>query len=349
MLELVNNTLWSAGLYPGWDSSRRPQMTLVIKAGFWFSERGELTPMIHPPPIEESDRFHEASGDSSLAAACDTVPYKKGAELLVYGTACPPQQDSTVMEVSVGLRRNGEDDWLKTLRIFGPRSWHRGLTGISLGQPESLQPLPLRYEFAYGGRDPRDKMRRYGKNPVGVGYSLHSRYHSALGAPQIELTGAFLNSLTQRPEPGGFGPIPSFWEPRIHHQPDMDEGRQSMGLCPFLEGVNPAFYNTAPADQHFSQPFAGTESILLKGLLNKRGGDNTLLIHLPRVSPRIDLQKGGERKAITAQCDTLVVDADAREIHLVWRAGISHTLTDTTPGWVILEADRITDEEARKA
>jgi hypothetical protein len=349
MLELVNNTLWSAGLYPGWDRYRRPQMTLVIKAGFWFSERGELTPMKNPPPIEESDRFYEESGDSSLAAACDTVPYKNGAELLVYGTAYPPQQDSSMMEVSLGLRRNNEDYWQKSLRVFGPRSWHRGLTGVSLGRPESLEPLPLRYEFAYGGSDPRNEMQQYDKNPVGAGYSHRSRYHSALGVPQIEISSTFLRSLTQRPEPGGFGPIPTFWEPRIRHQPNMDEGRQSMGLCPFLDDVNPAFYNAAPPDQRFSETFAGTESILLKGLLNKRDGDNAVLIHLPLLSPKIDLQKGGERKAITAQCDTLVVNADAREIHLVWRAGISQSLTDTTPGWVILEEDRSSDEEASKA
>jgi hypothetical protein len=320
-------------------------MTLVIKAGFWFSERGELSPMKIPPPIEQCDRFHEESGDSSLAAACDTAPYKKGAELLVYATAYPPQQDSTVMEVSVGLRRNARDDWRKTLRVFGPRSWHRGLTGVTLGQPEPLEPLPLRYEFAYGGRDPRNEMRRYGKNPVGAGYSHHSRYHSALVAPRIEMTGSFLNALTQRPVPAGFGPIPTFWEPRIRHQPNMDEGLQSMGLCPFRDDVNPAFYNAAPVDQQFSQAFSGTESILLKGLLHKREGDNALLIQLPRVSPKIALQKGAERKAITAQCDTLVVNADAREIHLVWRVGISHALTDTTPGWVILESARSTDKE----
>jgi hypothetical protein len=346
MLELINNTLWSAGLYPGWDRSNRPQMTLVIKAGFWFSDHGELTPMKSPPSIEESDRFYDESGDGSLAAACETVPYKNGAELLVYGTAYPPRADSTVMEVGIGLRRNEDDYWRKSLRIYGPRTWKRGLVGVSLSEPGTLKPLPLRYEYAYGGRDPRNDMQRYDKNPVGAGYSHRSRYHASLSVPQIETAGTSLNALTQRPEPGGFGPLPTFWEPRTQHQPEMDEARQSVGLCPFIDAVKPAFYHAAPVDQRFSEPFVGTESILLNGLVNKGDGENAVLIHLPQVSPKIGLRKGGEWKALNVQCDTLVVNADEREMHLVWRAGIAHTLSETTPGWVILDELSPAEEEA---
>lgn len=346
MLELVNNTLWSAGLYPGWDRARCAQMTLVIKAGFWFNGRGELTSMDNPPPIEESDRFYAESGDSSLAASCDTVPYKNGSELLVFGTAHPPKKDSVVMEVSVGLRRNENDYWQKSLNVFGPRVWRRGLTGVSIGQPELLEPLPLRYEFAYGGRDPRNEIHRYEQNPVGTGYSHRSRYHSSLNVPQIESTGRSLRSLTQRPEPGGFGPIPTFWEPRVIHQPTMVEERQLMGLCPFDDDVKPAFYNAAPTDQQFTEPFVGTESILLKGFTNQGDENNAVLINLPPVSPKIRLQKESKSEEITAQCDTLVVNADEREVHMIWRAGIAHSLTDTTLGWVILDENSATREEA---
>jgi hypothetical protein len=223
VIEIVNNTTWSAGLYPGWGRQRQPQITLVIKAGFWFDDRGEVTPMKHPPVIEESERLHDDAGDSSLAAACDTVPYKESSELLLFGTAYPPQEDSTVMEVSVGIRRGEDDYWQKSLTVYGAREWRRGLTGATIGQPECLTPLPLCYEYAYGGTDPRSETTRYDKNPVGMGYSAWSRYHANLHVPQIELADSPLKRLTERPEPAGLGPIPGFWELRAQLQPKFDK------------------------------------------------------------------------------------------------------------------------------
>ena len=346
MIELVNNTTWSAGLYPGWGRQREAQITLVIKAGFWFDDRGELTPMKHPPVIEESDRFHDEAGDSSLAAACDTVPFKESSELLLFGTAHPPKQDSTVMDVSVGLRRAEDDYWQKSLSVYGVRKWRRGVTGVSIGQAECLTPLPLRYEFSYGGTDPRSDTASYDKNPVGVGYSARARYHADLRVPQIELNGSPLMGLTGRPDPAGFGPIPGFWEPRSQLQPKLDEEQQAMGLCPFLEDVVPAFYNAAPIDQRFVQPFEGNETLLLKGLMEKQNEENSVLIHLPDIKPKARLHKNNDLQWLVLTCDTLVISADERELHLVWRAGIPQSLSEKIPAWITVEADQSPDKKA---
>jgi hypothetical protein len=157
MLQLDNESHWQAALYPGLDAKRQPQTTLVVKMGYWFDARGEVTPMDQVPAIEEEDRPYDDPLTSSLAASCESVPFKQGGELLCYGMAHPVGDKTTVMEVKLGLKRGDNDPWQKSLRVFGPRKWHRRLTSTAPGEPEPLKPLPIRYEYAYGGFDPRNE------------------------------------------------------------------------------------------------------------------------------------------------------------------------------------------------
>ncbi len=343
MLELENKSLWQAALYPAWSADRRPQQTLVVKTGYWFDTRGRTTAMETVPAIEEEDRHYDDPLASSLAASCESVPFKRGGELLCYGTAQPPEPDARVMEVKIGLRHNEADFWNKSLRISGPRQWRHGLLTSGLGDPDTLQPLPLRYESAYGGRDPRNTEQCYEANPVGCGYSASSRYHSALGVPQIEIGPDYLRSPTQRLQPAGFGPLPVHWLPRSELTPELDDEAMAMGLCPFAEDLVIDFYNAAPRDQQFDRPFRGGETLFLQGLV--AGADpRGMLIKIPQVEPLAWLVSSEQDQSrLKFSCDTLVVRADERELHLIWRCAIPSSQAEQ--GWVVITPPRSDEPE----
>jgi hypothetical protein len=343
VLHLDNQSPWQAALYPGWSARRRRQTTLVIKTAYWFDSGGRVSTMDPVPAIEEAERHHDAPETSSLAAASESVPFKQGGELLCHGTAQPPIEGATVMEVKLGLRRDDNAFWHKTLRVTGPRSWRRGLLSAGPGEPGPLQPLPLRFESAYGGSDPRDPEQRYAANPVGLGYSRTSRHHPALQVPQIEQAPDYLNSLTQRPTPAGFGPLAQGWTPRSTLTPAIDEAALSQGLCPFAEDLAPDLYNAAPEDQRFDTPFEGDETLFLQGLVanaNPRG----ILIELPGEQPRAWLARSeSDQNPLTLSCDTLIVDADEQALYLLWRCAIETTAAPA--GWVVVKGG--TEEEER--
>jgi hypothetical protein len=322
MLKLDNPTPWQAALYPDWSADRKPQTTLVVKQAYRFDPQGQ-TEMLEPAPaIEAADRHFEESPAASLAAARESVPYKLGAEILCQGTAHPPGEAARVVETSLSLSRDGSEFWRKTLRITGPRQWRKGLLATGLTDPGPLQPLPLRYEHAYGGRDPRNPERRYEPNPTGVGYSARSRWYEDLAAPQIEIGPDYLETLSQRPTPAGFGPIAASWQPRIALVPEVDPAALAAAHCPYRQHLPPDLHNAAPLDQRFEQPFQGGERLQLGGLIAGAPADG-ISIEIPRNRPEAWLIQGrAAPRPIQLVCDTLVVRADEQEIHLLWRGAI---------------------------
>jgi hypothetical protein len=333
ILQLDNQSPWQAALYPGWSAERCAQTTLVIKSGYWFDTRGWLTPMDEVPPIEEADRHYDDPLTSSLAAGNEAVPFKRGGELLCFGTAQPPDESATVMEVKLGLRRDDSDFWHKILRVTGPRSWKRGLLTAGPGEPERLQPLPLRYESAYGGRDPRNEDKHYPANPVGVGFSAWSRLHPSLRVPQIELGPDYLSSSTQRPQPAGFGPLAGHWSPRLELTPEIDQAAFDLRLCPYTQDLAPDRYNSAPKDQQFDTPFQGNETLFLQGLV--AGADpRGMLITLPGERPMAwQVASEQDQSPLALVCDTLTLHADERTLTLLWRSAIPQGAA----GWVVIK------------
>ncbi|WP_305047143.1 DUF2169 family type VI secretion system accessory protein [Geoalkalibacter sp.] len=320
MYSLDNRTNWSAALYPGWGRNGQRQFTLVIKAGFAFDVVGHLTPLARPA-IEETDRYRGEPGRSSLAAACETVPFKQGAELLLSGTAQPPGAGRTVGEVEIGLRRGEGATWSKTLRVFGRRRWTTGLLMAVPGDPEPLDAVPLIYENAYGGSDPADPDKIFAANPVGRGYSERGRRLKGLELPQLETGPRCITSPTARPAPAGFGPLSPLWEPRLGAFAALNADATPQVGCPWGREVAADLFNAAPRDQRFAEPFRGGECLTLRGMV--AGAPSGVPVHLPRLRPEVRRVRAGQVETVEVCCDTLVMDTDARQIHLVYRAALS--------------------------
>ena len=332
MYQVDNRTDWSAGLYPGWSRQGKRQFTLVIKAGFTFDLHGELTPLPHPP-IEETDRYRGEPGASSLAAACETVPFKEGGELLFSGTAHPPESGRTVTEVEVGMRFSEGRVWSKTLRVFGRRYWKSKLLMAVPGVPEALEPVALIYENAYGGCDQGNADNPFAANPVGKGYTRKGLKIKDLEMPQIEIGPRYISSPTSRPAPAGFGPISPLWEPRLALSAALSVEAGS-GACPWGGKAPDSLFNAAPHDQRFPRPFTGGETLNLKGMVPE--APHGVMLRLPESRPDVQIFRGGKMTGAEVTLDTVLVDTDKKELHLLFRGALPREMK-TEESWLIVE------------
>ncbi|MCH8544104.1 MAG: DUF2169 domain-containing protein [Alcanivorax sp.] len=313
MHELINPTPLAAALRPGWAPNRRFQDTLILKQTWHFALDGTLTS--ETQPLCEADAYHGEPLLSSLAASCETVPFKQGSELYLHGTAHPPRQGAPAMEVAVALTHADGARWEKRLAVLGESHWQRALLGYRRSPLAALKPLPLHYEYAYGGTCP-DTEQRLPENPAGRGFNP-GRGLRDNRAPQIEWPTTLQTRPGQQVAPAGLGPLASFWTPRHQAGGTFPDERMPEDGCPIALDAKPDLHNAAPLDQRFSHPFSGGEQLTLHGFFAEQTAPVTLT--LPASLPQV-LHNGGEPLPMT--CDTLVIDCDTRLVSRLFRAGL---------------------------
>lgn len=341
MLELLNESPWSAGLYAGWGRGRRHQMTLVVKAGFRFDLDGAVQAE-HGIEIETVDRHYGDPLTSGLAAASDIAPFKAGGELLLSGTAYPPHGAARVTKIEAAMVFTDGRRWLKSLRVTGRRRWQRSLLLMTPGEPEPLEPTPIRYEYAYGGVD-RARHALESRNPAGLGFARHGRVANGQEMARIEMGPAFIATPSECPMPAGYNPIPAAWQPRRDGTGAVDEAALAAGLCPYPQRPSPTLFNCAPSDQRFPEPFTGGETVSLRGLFPNLS-DTPVSFRLPCLRPVAWLSLEGGLHPVVLACDTVTIDADGRVFSLVWRGAIPWRRTEPKTGWVLLR-DAAADRE----
>ena len=299
MLQICNHSCCTVGLYSGQNQQGQHQLTCVIKAGFSFTSDGQLKILQDSVAIEETDRFAGEVHQSYLLASSEIVPFKPQIEILLYGSAQVPSNNSVVTEVSLGIHWPNNAVWQKCLRVFGPRDWQRTLIGWLPSKPQLLaDPLPISYQYAYGGTG-------YKLNPIGQGFK-----QTVL--PQIELGPKFISKKADQPIPAGFAPIPSYW--------NINQDTQMHNI-----------YSAAPADQQFEQPFIGGEDIFLKGLIKNA---SQISLVLPAIKPRLILQLAQQTQQLTIKCDTVVINTDEQVLYMIWRTGVPWDRNDQRQGFL---------------
>ena len=239
MLKLLNDTKYTANLYPGYNKNNEHQLTCVIKAGYNFDSCGNLKLFDIPPQIEIEDNFIGDVNKSSLSSTSDIMPYKYKSEILIYGTA-QIDKKKYLSSVKVQIKREN-NTWEKSLCIFGVRFWRKVLFWVFPGRPSDLKPTPIIYEYAFGGEG-------YEKNPAGIGYSEKLFNKKNIPMPQIEEFSKVTENTKNMPS-AGFTPIPHYWTLIKKHLP------------------LPNVYSMAPKDQQFDKPFFGNEIISIQGMI----------------------------------------------------------------------------------
>lgn len=298
------------------DAEGRDVILAVAKATFALGRGRRLELAEEPAPLAFADEYRDKPGKSSLAAASDFALSKPRGDVIVLGTARAPggkPVDSMKVSVRVGSLS-------ASLAVTGDRVWKKGLIGVAPGKPEKFREMPLVWERAYGGAAPGkggEGGERFAANPVGRGFWLFDKDAADQPLPNLEWPDDPLRKLGDRPAPACFAFVSPDWESRAAFAGTYDAAweRDRSPLLP--KDFDPRFFNTATAALQSQRPLEGGEPVVLNGL----HAEGEQSFELPRDRIHVDLMTPREHvESHAATLDTVVIDADAGLVQLVWRA-----------------------------
>jgi hypothetical protein len=265
--------------------------------------------------VREIDVPWTRARGSSLRYPSDAVDEKPGTDVVVNGTAYPPEPSATAMDVSVRVA-TARGPLVKVARVYGRRVWYRSAFGVAPGPPAPLAPTPLTYENAFGGVDDTDPAHVLvdPRNPSGTGVARDRRRLVGEPTPCIEDPEAPLTS--RAPAPAGFGPIHPWWSPRVERLGTCDDRWQAERAPIRPVDFDPRHASFAPPGLHSEAPLAGDEPFEIAGLRP----EGIWRFRLPRYAPRFWSVVRGARAELPTHLDTVLVDANARQIELTFRA-----------------------------
>jgi len=288
-------------------TSRNPpqlDMTLFVR-GTWG-----LRPGAPLEPIEDAIEQGFLSGDvyadddvyrtGPLVVHSDLGDFKPKTDLLLRGTAYPP--DAPATECSV---RFGVGEWSKTLTVVGPRVWRPGLL-LGARPTESLpfDRMPLTWENAFGGPE-------VAANPVGKGRGTDE-------LPRVEYPGEPLQKKSQTLRPACFLPVSPQWEPRLAKRGKKYGKVYRKTRAPFYsEDFDWTYWNCAPEDQQLEHSLRGDEPVTFQNLHPQQ---HTWAVHLPGLRVRCFVKSvEGEFSEVVMHLDTLYADLEEGRLYLTWR------------------------------
>lgn len=299
------------------DRHGRPVVAVIAKATFAVSPQGFCELCDEPRPIRCHDEWCSPAPRASLRFPSDAVDEKPGTDVLLIGTAQPPNASAAVMEVSL---RWAAGDHLrgKTVRVHGVRPWCEGGAGIVPGTAKRLEPTTLCYERAFGGVDDSDPQRFEvdWRNPAGCGFARDRQRLVGSAAPELEDPRAPLDGSA--PAPAGFGPVAAQWLPRSEWLGTCDAvwARERAPVRPV--DFDPRHHCTAPADLHSEVPLVGDEAFEVVGVT----AEGAWRFALPRLVPSFGFVVKDRAVKLDSHLDTVLIDADARLVELSWRASL---------------------------
>ncbi len=311
MWAIDNRTPYAVGRIWGRDKEGVHEWLVAVKATYRIRSTGALVLADEQPPPLVAPEYYGEPGASSLRYEADLVSPKPTTDVLLNGTAYAPQGRPTT-EFMVAMRIG---ELRKSIKVFGNRMFKRGLLGDSPTAPEPVKEVPITYERAYGGfdqsnPDPR-KQRIEARNPVGCGLVARE----GLPYPNFE----YPSGRIEKAGPAGFGPLASYWSPRLELQGTYDE-RWKKGRFPLLpDDWKPQSLLCAPADQRPEQHLRGGEVVELENLTP----DGNLRFELPKVFLRFRTRIDNRNEEHAGRLETVIIEPDLRRVRLVWLSSLA--------------------------
>jgi hypothetical protein len=299
------------------DEDGRPVVVPIVKATFGVSPRGDVTLAEKQPPVDFRGKLHGEPAKSSPRLEPDTAFVKLATDCVLLGHAVSPHP-TTQMDVGIRIGPVG-----KAVRVTGNRWWIDGAVGLTMSAPEPFRLMPLVYERAFGGWDrspeKEDDHTFEPRNPVGVGF-IGKRGFPVAGSPlpNIEDPSEMLTSPTSRVRPTGFGFVGVEWQPRAGFAGTYDEA-WTKNRAPLLPtDFDRRFFSAASEGLVTPGYLRGDEWVQAFGVTPEGKWE----FRLPGVdAPDIRIAvRFGQDVVLRPNLDTVIVDADARQITLIWRA-----------------------------
>ncbi len=313
MWALDNRTAYAAER--NWTRDKRGvhHWLVAVRATFDIAPDGRLKLADEQPPPLLEPEYRGEPGLSSLRLDSDLLAAKPGTDVVVDAHAHAPGA-RPAGTVPVRLRIGDAVD--KKLLVHGTRVYYRGLTGVTTSAPRPFTKAPIHYEWAFGGTDtshPDPQRHRIDmRNPIGKGFAVDTDQLVDQLAHSVE----YVDGNPARKGPAGFGPIASFWSPRLELAGTYDERWENTKKPLLPDDYDDRFAMCSPADQRPGKPLRGGEWVELVNM-TPRG---VLRFELPKIYLTFSTRFGSRREEHRATLVSVIVLAEEPKLALVWQS-----------------------------
>lgn len=229
MFDLENFTCFPAQQFQSLDQYDRAFNVVVAKVSYDLSidPKSGISEILfaeNQSPIIFSDQYYDDSYENSTRLESDLVLYKPKLDLVVNAIAYAP--DTRPSKQFVATVKIG--DYHKSIAVTGPRNWIREAFGWSLSEASPITSLPIRYEYAYGGKTSEEADSATSLfNPVGRGFysseELSRTSVRTLQAHQIYNPQKPILTPFEAHSPEGFGFFSRYFSDRIRFTGTSDK------------------------------------------------------------------------------------------------------------------------------
>ncbi len=338
MLEIQNRTPFAVDLAPAMDRDGYDHAVCAIKGTFTPSLNPEDPPRAEEQlPVLQADEHHGEPGESSIRYEMDTCLCKRGTDVILNGTAVPP---NPARRMDVALKAGPVR---KVVRVVGNRRWQRNLGVWQAGDPEPFSEMPLVWERSFGGRDEShdnpDKHSFEDRNPVGTGFAARRSGDrlDGLALPNLEDPKQPIKRWKDKPPPAGFGFIDRHWQPRAGYGGTYDDKWQQKRMPLLPDDFDERFFNGAPVGQISQKFFAGGEAVSVRNLKP----DGEIAFQVPRRRFQVRTWIRGEPFNTEPVLDTVIIEPDDDRVIVIWRATIR-----CPRKFLYIDCIRVSEEEA---
>lgn len=321
---LDNKTTYAAERNWIRDKDGAHQWIVAVKGTFEFGPQGARALKLadeQMPPVLAPEYFGEP-GRSSLRLDSDLLAAKPGTDVLIEGHAHAPRGRPSP-RVDVRLRVGDID---KVLSVYGARRYTKGSSwggGVTNSAP--FESRPIQYEWAFGGADLVDpdarKHQHDSRNPIGKGFAIDRRRLDGQPAHCIEYPGADAAKVG----PAGFGPVDSFWSPRLERAGTYDAAWERSRKPLLAQNYDERFAHCAPDDQQTARPLRGGEMVELTNLTP----EGLLRFELPRVQLVFTTHLRGRREQHHGHLATVLLLPEERRLAMIWQTALPVKPGDT--------------------
>ncbi|MDK2126970.1 DUF2169 family type VI secretion system accessory protein [Parachitinimonas caeni] len=324
-MQTLNFTPHPALVFDVLDQHQQEFHVAVLRASYRIGDDGTLEPTAEQGPLCVEDEYWGEMNRSSIRQESDLAPHKPKTDIIVLADAYAPEGEP-LRQWQVGLQIGSHR---KILNVTGPREWRRGLMGgYSLSEPEKIDRLALRYEWAWGGENRIDAAEpnlppllheACMSNPVGRGFAhedwLRQNKPEVIAAPQIESPDDPIREFGKAYAAQGFGLITRAWQPRLALAGTYDEAWLEKHWPHLPQDHDFAFWNSAHPD--LQVPYLkGDETVVLAHLTP----EGRLQCQLPAMAPLVFVRYADQpAESLIPVLDTLIIDTYQREVVCVWR------------------------------
>lgn len=320
------------------DEDLRPVLATIVKATLVVAHDGTVRVAEGQEPVDFAGKYHGEPGKSSVRREPEVAFTKPGTDCVLQGHAMAARPAT---QVDVGFRIG---DLTKVARVTGDRRWEPGLLGARMSPPQPFEKLPLIYERAFGGWDRSpDKEEHHQcepQNPVGTGFATKKgKLVPGASLPNIEDPREPQTSQGGRAATVGFGFTGHQWQPRAKFAGTFDAAWEKERSPRLPKDFDRRFFLAAAPGLSSPRHLLGNEPVVVIGATP--GG--RWEFSLPGIgAPCCDVVlRDGTGQRLQTNLDTVIVDADTRQLVLLWRAFTTLTQGPHDVRAVTITADRI--------